>query len=244
MKLTALFKKQKTQAEETPAEGGSSADKSETVRHLDEIERIVYAALKPLGFRKHGRTLHRFTSGDVSQCVSFRCGQARREESHLMWVGLGIGVPECMARFFPPDAEPKKYYKDYECNIRADLGDAVGAERCFDLRDDPAKAAAVILRDLEETVLPVFDQLSSREDILAHRREHPQFDVMFDHLILLDEALIFRHLGEAEQAQDRFSRYVQGVRRESEAREAAGAPGMRGHLEYLGRLAEECGFSL
>ena len=127
MKLTALFKKQKTQAEETPAEGGSSADKSETVRHLDEIERIVYAALKPLGFRKHGRTLHRFTSGDVSQCVSFRCGQARREESHLMWVGLGIGVPECMARFFQPDAEPKKYYKDYECNIRADLGDAVGA---------------------------------------------------------------------------------------------------------------------
>ncbi len=244
MKLTALFKKQKTQAEETPAEGGSSADKSETVRHLDEIERIVYAALKPLGFRKHGRTLHRFTSGDVSQCVSFRCGQARREESHLMWVGLGIGVPECMARSLPPDAKPKKYYKDYECNIRADLGDAVGAERCFDLRDDPAKAAAVILRDLEETVLPAFDQLSSREGILAHRREYPQFDVMFDHLILLDEALIFRHLGEAEQAQDRFSRYVQGVRRESEAREKAGEPGMGGHLKYLAALAEECGWSL
>ena len=161
-----------------------------------------------------------------------------------MWVGLGIGVPECMARFFPPDAEPKKYYKDYECNIRADLGDAVGAERCFDLRGDPAEAAAVILRDLEQTVLPVFDQLSSREGILAHRREHPQYDVMFDHLIRLDEALIYRHLGEAAQAQDCFSRYVQGVRRESEAPEASGAPGMRGHLEYLGRLAEECGFSL
>jgi len=244
MKLTALFKKHMTQVEEAPAEGGSSAEKSETVRNLDEIERIVYAALKPLGFRKHGRTLHRLTSGDVSQCVSFRCGQARREESHLMWVGLGIGVPECMACFFPPDAKPKKYYKDYECNIRSDLGDAVGAERCFDLRGDPAKAAAVILRDLEETVLPVFDQLSSREGILAHRREVPQFDVMFDHLILLDEALVYRQLGEKEQAQDCFSRYVESVRQESAAREAAGEPGLRGHLEYLSTLAEQCGFSL
>lgn len=54
---------------------------------IDRIENEIYRQmLKPLGFRKYGRTLHRFVSGDISQVVGFQCGESYREETHLMWV--------------------------------------------------------------------------------------------------------------------------------------------------------------
>ena len=41
---------------------------------VDIIEKIVYEYLKPLGFRKHGRTLHRFVDTDILQVVNFQNG--------------------------------------------------------------------------------------------------------------------------------------------------------------------------
>lgn len=51
-------------------------EKSKAAICTDEIEAAVYAQLKPLGFRKYGRTLHRFVSGDLSQVIHFQCGFA------------------------------------------------------------------------------------------------------------------------------------------------------------------------
>ena len=45
-----------------------------TTEIVDMIEKSVYARLKPLGFRKYGRTLHRFVSEDISQLINFQCG--------------------------------------------------------------------------------------------------------------------------------------------------------------------------
>ncbi len=41
--------------------------KINTTQMIDEIESAVYAHIKPYGFKKHGRTLHRFVSEDISQ---------------------------------------------------------------------------------------------------------------------------------------------------------------------------------
>ena len=42
-------------------------DKKQILKEkMDEIETAVYQTLKPRGFRKHGRTLHRFVSEDIS----------------------------------------------------------------------------------------------------------------------------------------------------------------------------------
>ena len=37
-----------------------------TTQIVDEIEAAVYEHIKPYGFKKHGRTLHRFVSEDIS----------------------------------------------------------------------------------------------------------------------------------------------------------------------------------
>ena len=45
-------------------------EKSEIILKIDRIEAGVYQLVKPCGFRRYGRTLHRFVSGDISQVIS------------------------------------------------------------------------------------------------------------------------------------------------------------------------------
>lgn len=177
---------------------------------IDAIESAVYAAVKPLGFQKHGRTLHRFVSGDISQVINFQCGQAIRGDNHLMWVNIGIRLPECDLRSFQPEDPLKKYYHEYDCTIRTRLGAVRGkAETAYDLRKPTDKIIRDILSQLQAYVLPVFDILSSREAILEKRREFPLFDTTNGHLILLEEAMIYGRLGNMEKATERFNMHYQ-----------------------------------
>ena len=178
---------------------------------IDEIEAAVYAVVKPLGFRKHGRTLHRFVSGDISQVINFQCGQAIRGENHLMWVNIGIRVPECSLRSFLPEENPKKYYHEYDCTIRSQLGTVCGKrESEYDLHKSTDKIIADILHQLQTYVLPVFDSLNSRDAILEKRRDFPPFDTIYNHSILLEEAMIYGRQGEFAKAAERFNAYYQG----------------------------------
>lgn len=179
---------------------------------INEIEAAVYAVVKPLGFRKHGRTLHRFVSGDISQIINFQCGQAIRGDNHLMWVNIGIRVPECDLRSFQPEDPLKKYYHEYDCTIRTRLGTVRGkAEAEYDLHKPTDKIIKDILSQLQTYVLPVFDILSSREAILEKRREVPFFDTTNGHLIPLEEAMIYGRLGNIEKATERFNTHYQNA---------------------------------
>ena len=175
---------------------------------IDAIEARVYAALKKFGFRRHGRTLHRFVSGDISQVINFQCGQAYRGETDRMWVNTGIRVSECSEREFFPSQPMKKYYKEYECTIRSRLGLIDGGEeKCFCVTDGAEAAADEILGDVLNKVLPVFDILSERRAILARRRDFPSFDVLCRNQILLEESMIYGHLGDMEKAKELFEEY-------------------------------------
>lgn len=177
---------------------------------IDEIEAAVYAVVKPLGFRKHGRTLHRFVSGDISQVIHFQCGQAIRGENHLMWVNIGIRVPECDLRSFQPEQPLKKYYHEYECNLRTRLGTIrAKPEAEYDLRKRTDKIIKDILDQLQTYVLPVFDILNSREAILEKRRDFPLFDTISSHLIALEEAMIYGRLGNLDKATELFNAHYQ-----------------------------------
>lgn len=56
-------------------------------------------------------------------------------------------------------------------------------------------------------MLPVFDVLDSREGIIQHRAEYPSFDEFGNHLILLEEAMIFGRCGDVEKASRVFKEY-------------------------------------
>ena len=77
---------------------------------VDEIEKAVYAEVKILGFKKHGRTLHRFVDGDISQVINFQIGCPPKGIYDVLWVNIGIRVPECGLRRFEQETDLKKYY--------------------------------------------------------------------------------------------------------------------------------------
>lgn len=185
-------------------------NKVSSTEAVDQIEDIVYDHLKPMGFRKHGRTLHRFVESDISQVVHFQNGCPSKGVYGILWVNIGIRVPECALQTFHVPEPPKKYYHEYECNIRIRLGFlADGNDTFYDLRKRPTKIANGIIARIDQYVFPVFDDLNSREAILAHRAQYPTFDHFANRLILLEEAMIFGRKGELEKASTLFRTHYQ-----------------------------------
>ena len=193
---------------------------------IDRIENEIYQILKPLGFRKHGRTLHRFVSGDISQVVGFQCGESYREETHLMWVRIGIRVPESYEWTFEPQ-KPKKFYHEYECNMRSTLGLTDQEELAFrahggcipdgttyDLRNDLDEIIEDISRKIKQDVIPALGVLSSREAILAHRRDYPRYDTFYWQ-ILLEEAMIYGRNHNIDKAKEFFEAYCRETEEEA-----------------------------
>lgn len=214
---------------------GKSTKEIDVTENINIIENSVYQELKVHGFRKYGRTLHRFVSGDISQVINFQCGQAYRGETHLMWVNIGIRVPESVERSFDC-SEPKKYYHEYECNIRSRLGAIkkknAKKEKTYDLRKDIKIITGEIMDELLHDVLPAFDVLSSRQAILDYRRDYPYFDILNSHLILLEESMIYGHLGDITKAKEVFEHYYAQVSINCID---------HGHIDYLDELAVKLG---
>lgn len=180
-----------------------------TTKIVDEIEYAVYAHIKSYGFKKYGRTLHRFVSEDISQVIHFQSGLQTQGMSGLLCVNLGIRIPECAERNFRPQGEMKKYYHEYECTIRSRLGSVSGKkETWYDLSNRTDKIIKSIIDEIDKYVLPAFEVLNSRDAILAHRKDYPLLDNMST-MILLEECMIYGHLGDIEKAKELFERYYQ-----------------------------------
>ena len=178
-----------------------------TTQIVDKIESAVYAHIKPYGFNKHGRTLHRFVSGDISQIIHFQSGMPAKGMGGLLCVNVGIRIPECSERVFQAKDEKKKYYHEYECTIRSRLGIVSGkSETWYDLRKKTTRITDSIISEIDQYVLPAYEVLNSRETILAHRKEYPLLDNMCS-LILLEECMIHGHLGNIEKAKELFELY-------------------------------------
>lgn len=185
-----------------------------STKAVDEIEKTVYEYLKPFGFQKHGRTLHRFVDGDISQIVHFQNGSASKKNYDVLWVNLGIRVPESAEHKFLISSPQKKYYREYECNIRNRLGVLVnGRDTVYHLKKDPHKIGKDIVKKLSQYVIPVFETLNSRDAILNHRQEYVHFDEMHNDLILLDDAMIYGRKGNIKQAEKLFNLYYQKERK-------------------------------
>lgn len=192
---------------------------------LDRIQRALQAELKPLGFTKHGRTHHRFVDGDISQVINFRCGQSIYDRTHEVVVNVAVRVPEIVLGGFHGDAELKKYYKDYECNLRSALGIledpldvfcAYSAQKIhvYDLRGDVDEIIEDILRRAKTEVLPFFERYGSRDAILKDLREKPKSALRTsgrEHKGDFDMAMIYGRRGDMEQAYEAYNVYFRGA---------------------------------
>ena len=67
-----------------------------------------------------------------------------------------------------------------------------------------------IIDEIDQYVLPAYEVLSSREAILAHRKDYPLLDDMVN-LISLEECMIYGYLGNIEKARQLFEEYYQNA---------------------------------
>lgn len=185
-------------------------NKSSSTESVDIIEKIVFDHLKPLGFRKHGRTLHRFMEGDISQVINFQNGCPQKGVYDVLWINLGIRVPECFERKFVFTEPPRKYYHEYDCNMRMRLDELVdGKDNPYDLKKDPHEIGNDALARIIEYVLPIFDKLSSRDTILQHRSDDATPERWIPRLPLLEKAMIYGRRGDIQTATALFNAYYQ-----------------------------------
>lgn len=192
---------------------------------LNRIQRALQAELKPLGFAKHGRTHHRFVDGDISQVINFQCGQSIYGRSHLVEVNVAIRVPEVVLGGFHGDAELKKYYKEYECNLRTCIGildeaaDVFSAyteheRRVYDLSGNVDELIEDLLHRVRTEVLPFFERYGSRDAILKDLREQPKSPLRtsgVEYFGDFDMAMIYGRQGDMERAYEAYNVYFRGA---------------------------------
>ena len=208
---------------------------------VDEIEKAVYAEVKVLGFKKYGRTLHRFVDGDISQVINFQTGCPSKGIYDVLWVNIGIRVPECELRSFVPEDNTKKYYPEPRCNMRSCLREIEEKkEDYYDLHASIQEIKSDILRQIKDYVIPAFNVLNNRLAILENRRNYPCLDTMNRHLILLEEAMIWGRMGNLQKAEEAFNQYYDSKAQEYKGHEGWKSYGyLRAHLDYLSELAEK-----
>jgi len=130
--------------------------------------------------------------------VELQRGQAYREETHLFWVSVGIRVPECQLRSFAPEEDGKKFYHEWQCNLRWTVGEKSKKQNgSYNLRKPVEPMIEDILGRLTTSVLPMFDTLSSRDAILDRRMDYPQ---LWPRQHMLDSAMITGRRGDVARA--------------------------------------------
>ena len=136
---------------------------------LDIVEKAVFAKLKPLGFKKNGRTFNRRLEGGIIQVINF---QSERYSSEKFIVNLGVCVESLFK--FQFQTESKKYYKEYECQIRDRLGILLtGEDYWWTITNDNRKITEEIIVGLETKGFEWFSGVETKEKIISNYGHFP-----------------------------------------------------------------------
>lgn len=221
---------------------------------VDEIQKIVgEKILKPAGFKKFGRTYNRVVDGDIVQVINFQNGCPAKGVTGVLWINIGIRVPEREERKFIIEKPLKRYYKEYECDIRTTLGEVSKGTMEYNLRKEPQKIAADIIEKIQKYVFPMFDALDTRDKIIENEEKY-DYCTMFAHLKDLHNVMIYGRRGEMEKATQLFKKYYEAEvdeflkDKEINGEKIDGAivyyKPNSGHIEYLNNLADELGIEI
>lgn len=214
-----------------------SKPKSEIAKNLDVIQGAVHSFLKPLGFRKKGRTHNRHTNGGLTHVVGFQMGAypigdcyvipGLRESYYGRFVvNLGVLLP-CVNEV-EQQSPPGDFVQEHYCTIRRRLGVlAFGEDKWFEITSDTATLAATVVDLLDRFGLEFFEQFQSYNDVLSHYSVHGNLPSQNVGRASLEAALIAHHTGDEALARSLFAK--------------AFATNHRGFQEHVAKLAKHIG---
>jgi len=214
--------------------------KSDFAKHLDEVQTRIAAFLKPLGFRKKGRTHNRTTKGGLVQVVNFQMGEYPIGEHYVIpgiresfygkfAVNLGVLLP-CVREIEWQKPTPDFIQEPY-CTVRSRLSSlAFGTDRWFELTTDTSTLATTLVQLLDKFGLPFLDQFPDYPAVLAYFDEHGDLPFQNSGRAALEAAIVAHHLGDSQRAQHLFER--------------AHSTDHKGFREHVSTLASRLGHEL
>jgi hypothetical protein len=183
-----------------------ASSKSQFAKNLDAIQAAVNSFLKPLEFRKKGRTYNRRTNDGLAHVINFQMGQfpigdnyvipGFRENLHGKFaINLGVLLP-CVYEV-ERQRSASEFIQEYECTIRERLG-TLGLDKgdWFEITDDVSTLATTIVSLLDRFGLVFLEQFRTYQDVLSYYNLHGILPFRSSHRAALDAALIAHHLGD------------------------------------------------
>jgi Domain of unknown function (DUF4304) len=171
---------------------------SEYTTKLDLVQTEVVRFLKPLGFKKKGRTFNRESEKGIWQVINIQSGQFPLGDNYVVpgsrenlygkfTVNLGVFVQELYDIRFP--SRPIKTIHEYDCHFRTRLSSiSKGYDLWWDFRIGADEVAKEIIDLLNQKGIPWLDFLGTREKICENwnkvegRSPRAQLDVALIHL--------------------------------------------------------------
>lgn len=159
-------------------EVSSDSVKTDYKTRLDSIQKDVHQYLKPLGFKKRGRTFNRETETGLFQVINFQSGQYPIGENYEIpgiresfygkfTVNFGVCVEELYLIEFPKKSQP--FYQEYDCQIRERLETILNkTDSWWQIDSDSAKVSNMIIDGLKAKGFDWFDLFDSREKIIQN----------------------------------------------------------------------------
>ena len=172
------FIKNKSEPIEKKTEDKSMRKKSDNVQYLNEIQKEVHKYLKPLGFKKRGRTFNRQTENGVWQVINFQSGQFPVGENYVIpgfresfygkfTVNMGVIIKELYE--IRIKGKEKAFYQDYDCQIRTRLSHLI-TENDFwwNITNDSKYISDQIIEGLNDKGISWLNMFETREKICSN----------------------------------------------------------------------------
>ena len=142
-------------------------NKEELKSNLDKIQNEIFEFLKPLGFKKKGRTFNRQTEDGIYQVINIQSGQVYSTAYGSFTINLGIMVKE----IYELDSynKPKDFYQEYDCQIRERLSYlTIKNDFWWLISDNVENTAKEINEGLNSKGIEWLNALETREKIIKN----------------------------------------------------------------------------
>lgn len=169
-----IFRKKNT----AQIESKSDSDKTDYKTRLDSIQKAVHQYLKPLGFKKRGRTFNRETETGLFQVINIQSGQYPIGENYEIpgiresfygkfTINFGVCVEELYLIEFPKKSQP--FYQDYDCQIRDRLETILyKTDSWWQIDSDSTRISNMIIDGLKAKGFEWFNLFDTREKIIQN----------------------------------------------------------------------------
>jgi hypothetical protein len=230
------FLKNKPKLTVEKSDNQNLTNKVELKTHLDNIQKEIFLFLKPLGFKKKGRTFNRQTEDGIYQVINIQSGRYEFGDKYVIpglrenyygkfTVNLGVMVKEIYE--LDIHNKPKDIYQDYDCQIRTRLTHlTIQKDLWWTISDDNNKTAKEVIDGLSKYGLDWLHNFENRDKIcenLSIKGGYPRAK--------LDVALIELHRDKSK-AEKLFQNYYNNIEIKN------------GHKEFVKGLADRLGVNL